>query len=65
MSEKISVFRIKFKNTNDLLVSEQHYRSFGSRLNFARHYGINFKDITRTYQELIDPRDYPQTAWSG
>jgi hypothetical protein len=65
MEEKIPILRIIFKNMPDLIILQSEYKRFKNLLQLCSEYSISLKDIKRTRNELISPKDFPTTAWEG
>ena len=65
MEDKIAIKRVIFRSMPDLILLKEEYEKFGNILKFCSEYSIKLNEIYRIKSELINIRDFPNTAWEG
>jgi len=65
VEERIPIVRIIFKSKPDLILLRSEYDKYKNLFGFSKEYNVSLKDIYRAKSELINPKDFPKTAWEG
>lgn len=56
---------IQLKTLPDFICTEDQWNEFGGLKEWLKSYGVLSKEVIKEHHLLLNPSQFPQTAWEG